>query len=165
MMSRVLSVSTSFQLGTLLEMKSLNMFVVGELLTATNSKLFLSCIESALKSVISAEPEITRYDTIAGDGDAGLTLKSGAEGILNEISQNKISDSDVVAAMVEISSVVEKEMGGTSGGLYAILLSGLSKGLIKASKELDKDEATVEVWSRGLEVRLDSLESHFEILY
>ena len=115
--------------------------------------MFISAIESALKSVISAEPEITRYDTIAGDGDAGLTLKAGAEGILEEISQNKISDSDVVAAMVEMSSVVEREMGGTSGGLYAILLSGLSKGLIQAGKEQKKEEATVEVWSRGLEVR------------
>ncbi|GAA5832570.1 hypothetical protein JCM5353_002194 [Sporobolomyces roseus] len=123
----------------------------------TDSKLFISAIESALKSVISAEPEITRYDTIAGDGDAGLTLKAGAEGILEEISQNKISDSDVVAAMVEMSSVVEREMGGTSGGLYAILLSGLSKGLIQASKEQKKEEATVEVWSRGLELALNTL--------
>lgn len=43
-------------------------------------------------------------------------------------------------------------MGGTSGGLYAIGLSGLSKGLIQAAKESKKEEATVEVWSRGLEV-------------
>jgi len=86
-----------------------------------------------------------------------LTLKAGAEGILEEISQNKISDSDVVAAMVEMSSIVEREMGGTSGGLYAILLNGLSKGLIQASKEQKKEEATVEVWSRGLEVRFFTL--------
>lgn len=114
--------------------------------------MFISALEAALKSVISAEPEITKYDTIAGDGDAGLTLKAGASGILEEISQNKISDRDVVRAMVECSAVVEKEMGGTSGGLYAIGLSGLSKGLIQAAKELEKEEATVEVWSRGLEV-------------
>lgn len=105
-----------------------------------------------MKSVIAAEPEITKYNTIAGDGDAGLTLKAGAEGIMDEMSQNKISDKDVVQAMVQCSAVVEKEMGGTSGGLYAILLSALSKGLIQAAKELDKEEATVEVWSRGLEV-------------
>ncbi|GAA5950894.1 hypothetical protein JCM3765_004622 [Sporobolomyces pararoseus] len=123
----------------------------------TDSKLFISALEAALKSVISAEPEITKYDTIAGDGDAGLTLKAGASGILEEISQNKISDQDVVRAMVECSAVVEKEMGGTSGGLYAIGLSGLSKGLIQAAKELGKEEATVEVWSRGLELALNTL--------
>ncbi|GAA5896439.1 dihydroxyacetone kinase [Sporobolomyces salmoneus] len=123
----------------------------------TDSKLFMRALESALKSVIASEPEITRYDTIAGDGDAGLTLKAGATGILDEISRNKISDQDVVAAMVECSAVVEKEMGGTSGGLYAIGLSGLSKGLIQAAKEQGKEEATVEVWSRGLELALNTL--------
>ncbi|GAA6039026.1 hypothetical protein JCM8097_000159 [Rhodosporidiobolus ruineniae] len=123
----------------------------------TDPKLFLSALESALKNVISAEPEITRYDTIAGDGDAGLTLKSGAEGILAAIAENKVSDQDVVAAMVACSAVVEKEMGGTSGGLYAIGLSGLSKGLIEAAKEKGSEEATPEVWARGLELALNTL--------
>ncbi|GAA5891212.1 hypothetical protein JCM6882_006456 [Rhodosporidiobolus microsporus] len=123
----------------------------------TDPKLFLSALESALKSVISAEPEITRYDTIAGDGDAGLTLKSGAEGILAALSENKVSGQDVVAAMVACSAVVEKEMGGTSGGLYAIGLSGLSKGLMEAKKEKGVEEATPEVWARGLELALNTL--------
>ncbi|BGO99319.1 hypothetical protein NBRC10513v2_000424 [Rhodotorula toruloides] len=120
-------------------------------------KLFLAALEAALKSVIAAEPEITRYDTIAGDGDAGLTLKAGAEGIMHAISQNKIPSDDVVAAMVACSAVVEKEMGGTSGGLYAIGLSGLSKGLLDAAKEKGSETATPEVWARGLELALNTL--------
>ncbi|BGP12610.1 hypothetical protein JCM10213v2_000527 [Rhodosporidiobolus nylandii] len=123
----------------------------------TDPKLFISALESALKSVISAEPEITKYDTIAGDGDAGLTLKAGAEGILAALSENKVSDKDVVAAMVACSAVVEKEMGGTSGGLYAIGLSGLSKGLLEAAKEKGAEEATPQVWARGLELALNTL--------
>ncbi len=121
---------------------------------ASDPKLFLSSLTAALRSVISAEPEITRFDTLAGDGDAGLTLKAGAEGILDAIAENKISDEDVVAAMVGISKVVEEKMGGTSGGLYAILLSALSKGLLKAAEEQESEIATKEVWARGLEVRL-----------
>lgn len=34
-------------------------------------KLFLDAIDAAMQQVIKAEPEITRFDTIAGDGDAG----------------------------------------------------------------------------------------------
>jgi dihydroxyacetone kinase len=30
--------------------------------------------------VIAAEPDITNYDTIVGDGDCGIGLKRGAEG-------------------------------------------------------------------------------------
>ena len=41
---------------------------------------FLSRVKTACQALITAEPEITRQDQIAGDGDAGLTLKAGAEG-------------------------------------------------------------------------------------
>ncbi len=40
----------------------------------------MAAIERAANALIAAEPEITKQDTIAGDGDAGLTLKAGAEG-------------------------------------------------------------------------------------
>lgn len=39
-------------------------------------------IIAALQSVIAAEPEITKYDTVVGDGDCGIGLKRGAEGTL-----------------------------------------------------------------------------------
>lgn len=47
---------------------------------AEDSKAFVEAIKRAANEVITAEPEITRQDQIAGDGDAGLTLKAGAEG-------------------------------------------------------------------------------------
>ena len=37
-------------------------------------------LKSALEKVIAAEPEVTRYDTVVGDGDCGIGLKRGAEG-------------------------------------------------------------------------------------
>ncbi|GAA5872299.1 hypothetical protein JCM3774_003337 [Rhodotorula dairenensis] len=123
----------------------------------TDPKLFIAALESALKSVIAAEPEITRYDTVAGDGDAGLTLKAGAQGILDAIGENRIPDDDVVAAMVACSEVVEREMGGTSGGLYAIALSGLSQGLVEAARDQGSEVATAKVWARGLELALNTL--------
>jgi dihydroxyacetone kinase len=38
-------------------------------------------LTAALERVIDAEPEVTRYDTVVGDGDCGIGLKRGAEGI------------------------------------------------------------------------------------
>lgn len=38
-------------------------------------------LTNALERVIAAEPEITRYDTVVGDGDCGIGLKRGAEGM------------------------------------------------------------------------------------
>jgi dihydroxyacetone kinase len=41
---------------------------------------FTAAIELACKNLIAAEPEITYMDSVAGDGDCGLTLKAGASG-------------------------------------------------------------------------------------
>ena len=35
----------------------------------------------ALKKLIAAEPDVTKYDTIVGDGDCGIGLQRGAEGM------------------------------------------------------------------------------------
>jgi dihydroxyacetone kinase len=34
---------------------------------------------SGLGRVIAAEPDVTKYDTLVGDGDCGIGLKRGAE--------------------------------------------------------------------------------------
>jgi dihydroxyacetone kinase len=45
------------------------------LLTVPEPKAFVESIQRAAHALIKAEPEITRMDSIAGDGDCGLTLK------------------------------------------------------------------------------------------
>jgi len=37
-------------------------------------------LSTALHRGVAAEPDITRYDTVVGDGDCGISLKRGAEG-------------------------------------------------------------------------------------
>ena len=39
-----------------------------------------SAVVAALERLVAAEPIITKYDTIVGDGDCGIGLKRGAEG-------------------------------------------------------------------------------------
>lgn len=48
--------------------------------SAEDQHAWLAALKRMSEALIKAEPEITRYDQIAGDGDAGLTLKAGAEG-------------------------------------------------------------------------------------
>lgn len=49
---------------------------------------FTHAVERACNALDRAEPEITRMDTISGDGDCGLTLQTGARGEpSHEISQ------------------------------------------------------------------------------
>lgn len=42
----------------------------------------LEALRKALTAVIEAEPDVTRFDTVVGDGDCGDTLERGARGRL-----------------------------------------------------------------------------------
>ena len=88
-------------------------------LKAPDLSAFVSAIENACNALIQAEPEITRMDTIAGDGDCGLTLKGGATGVLQAIKEGKISGEDIVSSLIAISQGAEEQMGGTSGALFS----------------------------------------------
>jgi dihydroxyacetone kinase len=41
---------------------------------------FARAVERACSALDKAEPEITKMDTVSGDGDCGLTLQTGAYG-------------------------------------------------------------------------------------
>ncbi|KAL0955238.1 hypothetical protein HGRIS_004137 [Hohenbuehelia grisea] len=51
---------------------------VGAKLAASDPDGFVNAVRAACEALIVAEPELTRYDAIAGDGDCGLTLKVGS---------------------------------------------------------------------------------------
>lgn len=38
-------------------------------------------LKAGLEAVVAAEPDVTRYDSVVGDGDCGIGLKRGAEGM------------------------------------------------------------------------------------
>lgn len=114
-------------------------------------------LSAGLERVIAAEPMVTKYDTIVGDGDCGVGLKRGAEavlGLLNTPSSN-IND-DVVKAIIRIVSVVEVTMDGTSGAIYAIFLNALAHGLREQDKGMSTT-ANAEVWAAALQYSLSAL--------
>ncbi|KAK3711983.1 dihydroxyacetone kinase Dak1 [Vermiconidia calcicola] len=109
-------------------------------------------LSHALQKVIDAEPDITKYDTVVGDGDCGIGLKRGAEGIQKQLEQLK-SEKDAARFVDGITSVVENTMDGTSGALYAIFLNALAHGLRSQSGS----QADPSVWAKALKVAMDSM--------
>ncbi|KAF8215609.1 dihydroxyacetone kinase [Mycena galopus ATCC 62051] len=118
---------------------------------------FLAALQRACGALVAAEPEITRMDTIAGDGDCGLTLKGGAQGVEKAIKAGKITGTDLVADVVAIAKVAENEMGGTSGALYSIFFSALAQGLQSAAGSTPTSTATPELWGTALSAALNKL--------
>ncbi|KAH7890741.1 Dak1 domain-containing protein [Phlebopus sp. FC_14] len=122
-------------------------------LKAPDPASFNTSIERACKALIAAEPEITKMDSIAGDGDCGLTLKDGASGVLKALEDGTVSGEDVVDSVITISKVAEEAMGGTSGALYSIFFASLAQALGQTSCAT----TTSEVWSTALSSALARL--------
>jgi len=98
-------------------------------------EVYLAAIRRACEAVMEAEPELTEMDRKCGDGDCGLTLKSGAtstylglfqkssaeimKGVLKRLEQGDITGEDVIQDVRVISNAVTDVMDGTSGALYS----------------------------------------------
>lgn len=48
-------------------------------------------LTNGLQRLIAAEPDVTKYDTVVGDGDCGIGLKRGAEGKYSQLSSRSQS--------------------------------------------------------------------------
>ena len=98
---------------------------------------------------------MTKYDSIVGDGDCGIGLKRGADGILKLLERTDISD-DAVVTLSKIVQVVENTMDGTSGALYAIFLNALAHNL--RSQDTSSPKAvTPQIWAKALRLSSENL--------
>ncbi|THY78860.1 dihydroxyacetone kinase [Aureobasidium pullulans] len=113
-------------------------------------------LKTGLDRVIVAEPDVTHYDTIVGDGDCGIGLKRGAESVLQLIASD-LDTQDAVIFMDRIISTIETSMDGTSGAIYAIFLNALAAGLRSQSPESGKKEVTTQVWAEAAKQALEGL--------
>jgi triose/dihydroxyacetone kinase / FAD-AMP lyase (cyclizing) len=112
-------------------------------------------LKAGLDKMIAIEAEVTRYDTIVGDGDCGIGLKRGAEAVLKELSSGD-NPTDAVAFVSKIVPVVENTMDGTSGAIYAIFLNALTAGVRDQDTGSDK-AMDPKTWAAALQSALSDL--------
>lgn len=119
-----------------------------------NKALFTRMIQNGASALIKAEPQITKYDTVAGDGDCGETLVNGANAVVKALESGAIRVDNAVHAIADIAAIVEDSMGGTSGALYSIYLNAFAQG-IRESK--CSGDLTTEAVSHASSFALSSL--------
>ena len=113
-----------------------------------------SVLRPALERLIAAEPEVTKYDTVVGDGDCGVGLKRGAEAILNSIEE--VASDEIMEAFARICPTIEMSMDGTSGALYAIFLNSLASNMRSLSSS-SAQPITTEIWAEALSLSIGDL--------
>ncbi|GLB39179.1 putative dak2 [Lyophyllum shimeji] len=115
------------------------------------------CITSACLSVLSHEKNLTDFDTILGDGDCGQTFAAGAKAIYGFVKdENANVDGMTVYELTRcVGEVLEDNMGGTIGALFAIFFTAVSAALTDIQQP-----PTSRQWGEVLTVGLKALEKH-----
>ena len=83
----------------------------------------------AAKALGKQEPLLTKYDTIVGDGDCGITMKRGATEVEERLKNGTISTEHPVTMFATIADAVSASMGGTSGVLLELMFRKMSSTL------------------------------------
>ncbi len=102
-------------------------------------------VKAVCLSMIDLEPELTRCDSICGDGDCGLVMKKGAERILLDLPTYSTTSAAFCSCL---ANSISASMGGTSGALLEIFFRAAANTL-KSAKGGDDFVATVLAFQAG----------------
>ncbi|KAI0134791.1 dihydroxyacetone kinase [Xylariales sp. AK1849] len=117
-------------------------------------------LRKACEGLVAAEPDLTKWDTIMGDGDCGETLKTGANCLVAALdSKNVADDGSVIAVLRELEDIVESKMGGTLGGLLGIFFVSL-RTAVEQNLDLATSEGTPELWAKAMKIALGNLSQY-----
>ncbi|KAI0598200.1 Dak1 domain-containing protein [Biscogniauxia sp. FL1348] len=116
---------------------------------------FSATLTAGLQALVAAEPDITKYDTVVGDGDCGIGLRRGAEAVLKHLKATTLTG-DAVIDVAQIVSVVEMAMDGTSGALFAIFLNSV----VHALRSLGSGEVSPQTWASTLKQSCEALSKY-----
>lgn len=96
-----------------------------------------------------------------GDGDCGLTLKTGADALTAAINDDSLAASgSVIRVLHEVEAIVEGKMGGTLGGILGIFFVALTTALQKgvAAGQLKQGSGgLVPLWASAVETAVVNL--------
>lgn len=119
-------------------------------------KQAIAFLSGGLEELIAAEPEVTRFDSIVGDGDCGVGLKRGASAVLKELSEGKPFSEDAIVFVSRLVAVIENTMDGTAGAIFMIFTNALIFGL-QQQDDGSKRSVDTKIWATALQSALDTL--------
>jgi triose/dihydroxyacetone kinase / FAD-AMP lyase (cyclizing) len=100
-----------------------------ELLVADFDSIAKSLTKAAVQNLAEAENLLTKYDTVVGDGDCGMTMTRGAAEILNRLDEGILSTDHPVSLFSGLADAVSTSMGGTSGILLELMFRKMASTL------------------------------------
>ena len=84
-------------------------------------------IGAAAGALVAHADELTRWDTLIGDGDCGDTLAAGGRAIADDVGRYPLGHPAATAVALSVS--IGRSMAGSSGALYRIFASAAAASL------------------------------------
>ncbi|KIY72772.1 Dak1-domain-containing protein, partial [Cylindrobasidium torrendii FP15055 ss-10] len=91
-----------------------------------NPEILRRSIRAGAQAVYDSEPDLTKWDTIVGDGDCGETCAAGSKAIIEALDTGLGKDGDLVHTLREVTEIIDNNCGGTLGAIYSIFLAALT---------------------------------------
>ncbi len=107
-------------------------------------------ILAAADAIDAARDELTRLDSIAGDGDHGLTMSHGARSVRQALEANPDADA---ASLLEKVAIAMGSVGGAIGPIYAMSLLDVAAVVRTAAS----DATALSVLHRSAEAALTAI--------
>jgi triose/dihydroxyacetone kinase / FAD-AMP lyase (cyclizing) len=105
-------------------------------------------LTAAAHALIAEEPRLTELDSLAGDGDLGISMKRAADAILALPDQAFASPAGALAAL---GGALRRAIAGSSGPFYAT-------ALLRASRRLaDTPEPTARDWAEAFRAAVEAV--------
>ena len=93
--------------------------------------------------MLAAEAQLTEWDTVAGDGDCGITAARGGTALQQLADSGCLPLRSPPLLLLAVAAAVSESMGGTSGALYEL-------GLRAAANCLQQGEDWVAAFSAAV---------------
>jgi triose/dihydroxyacetone kinase / FAD-AMP lyase (cyclizing) len=76
-------------------------------------------IEAACQALLAAESELTEMDRVTGDGDLGVSMARASRAVQDAVASYPLDN--IPATLKALAHTLRRELGGSSGPLYAVL--------------------------------------------
>ena len=96
---------------------------------AFNADTFTKALRTACNKAKDAEPQITKYDLLMGDGDCGEAVSSACTAILSKLDSGEATRSGSVFGALDVVGASLEDIGGSLGAILSILVTAFTNSL------------------------------------
>lgn len=122
-----------------------------------DSSTFAKALKTACTRANEAEPQITKYDLLMGDGDCGEAVSSACNAILSKLDSGAITQGGTVFyALDEVGSCLE-DIGGSLGAILSILVTAFNNSLRDWYKAHPNHSLSVQAFGQSLPPAMENL--------